>query len=101
MITVSGLTKKYGARTVVDDVSFTLEPGTVTGFLGPNGAGKTTTISILCTLVRKTAGGLRAAAFWWSAVASEPSTPKPIRSATAGRCRWCLPGKGPMSRWPT
>jgi ABC-2 type transport system ATP-binding protein len=40
MITVSGLTKKYGERTVVDDVSFTLEPGTVTGFLGPNGAGK-------------------------------------------------------------
>ena len=35
MITVSGLTKQYGARTVVDDVSFTLEPGTVTGFLGP------------------------------------------------------------------
>ena len=44
MITVSGLTKKYGERTVVDDVSFTLEPGTVTGFLGPNGAGKTTTM---------------------------------------------------------
>ena len=37
MITVSGLTKRYGDRTVVDDVSFTLEPGTVTGFLGPNG----------------------------------------------------------------
>ena len=35
MITVSGLTKKYGDRNVVDDVSFTLEPGTVTGFLGP------------------------------------------------------------------
>ena len=35
MITVSGLTKQYGDRTVVDDVSFTLEPGTVTGFLGP------------------------------------------------------------------
>jgi ABC-type phosphonate transport system ATPase subunit len=35
MITVSGLTKKYGDRTVVDQVSFELEPGTVTGFLGP------------------------------------------------------------------
>ena len=42
MIRVSGLTKTYGDRTVVDRVSFELEPGTVTGFLGPNGAGKTT-----------------------------------------------------------
>ncbi len=39
MITVSGLTKKYGDRTVVVHVSFVLEPGTVTGFLGPYGAG--------------------------------------------------------------
>jgi ABC-2 type transport system ATP-binding protein len=51
MITVSGLTKSYGGRTVVDDVSFTLEPGTVTGFLGPNGAGKTTTMRMVAGLV--------------------------------------------------
>jgi ABC-2 type transport system ATP-binding protein len=50
MITVSGLTKKYGDRTVVDQVSFELEPGTVTGFLGPNGAGKSTTIRMICGL---------------------------------------------------
>ena len=56
MITVSGLTKKYGERTVVDDVSFTLEPGTVTGFLGPNGAGKTTTMRMMTGLVAPTAG---------------------------------------------
>src|SRR3954447_24009662 len=56
MITVSGLTKQYGARTVVDDVSFTLEPGTVTGFLGPNGAGKTTTMRMITGLVPATAG---------------------------------------------
>ena len=56
MITVSGLTKKYGERTVVDDVSFTLEPGTVTGFLGPNGAGKTTTMRMMTSLVAPTAG---------------------------------------------
>ncbi|HEY7814618.1 MAG TPA: ATP-binding cassette domain-containing protein [Nakamurella sp.] len=56
MITVSGLTKKYGARTVVDDVSFALEPGTVTGFLGPNGAGKTTTMRMITGLVPATAG---------------------------------------------
>ena len=56
MITVSGLTKKYGYRTVVDDVSFELEPGTVTGFLGPNGAGKTTTMRMMTGLVAPTAG---------------------------------------------
>src|SRR5437764_2574787 len=56
MITVTGLTKKYGGRTVVDDVSFSLEPGTVTGFLGPNGAGKTTTMRMLTGLVPPTAG---------------------------------------------
>ncbi|MGY1620388.1 ABC transporter ATP-binding protein [Geodermatophilus sp. SYSU D00691] len=56
MITVSGLTKQYGTRTVVDDVSFALEPGTVTGFLGPNGAGKTTTMRMMTGLVPATAG---------------------------------------------
>jgi ABC-2 type transport system ATP-binding protein len=56
MITVSGLTKKYGERTVVDDVSFTLEPGTVTGFLGPNGAGKTTTMRMITGLVPASGG---------------------------------------------
>ncbi len=59
MITVSGLTKQYGTRTVVDDVSFTLEPGTVTGFLGPNGAGKTTTMRMITGLVPATAGSTR------------------------------------------
>jgi ABC-2 type transport system ATP-binding protein len=56
MITVSGLTKAYGGRTVVDDVSFELEPGTVTGFLGPNGAGKTTTMRMITGLVPASAG---------------------------------------------
>jgi ABC-2 type transport system ATP-binding protein len=56
MITASGLTKDYGDRTVVDDVSFALEPGTVTGFLGPNGAGKTTTMRMITGLVPPTAG---------------------------------------------
>jgi ABC-2 type transport system ATP-binding protein len=56
MITVSGLTKRYGDRTVVDDVSFELETGTVTGFLGPNGAGKTTTMRMITGLVPATSG---------------------------------------------
>ncbi|MGY1735859.1 ABC transporter ATP-binding protein [Geodermatophilus sp. SYSU D00684] len=59
MIEVSGLTKQYGSRTVVDDVSFTLEPGTVTGFLGPNGAGKSTTMRMMTGLVPATAGTTR------------------------------------------
>src|SRR6059058_1343830 len=56
MITVSGLTKRYDRRTVVDTVSFELEPGTVTGFLGPNGAGKTTTMRMITGLVPASAG---------------------------------------------
>ena len=56
MITVTGLTKRYGDRTVVDGVSFALEPGTVTGFLGPNGAGKTTTMRMITGLIPASAG---------------------------------------------
>jgi len=50
------LTKRYGALTVVDNVTFSLEPGTVTGVLGPNGAGKTTTLRLLLGLAEPTAG---------------------------------------------
>ncbi len=55
-IDVRGLTKEYGGVTAVDDLSFTVEPGRVTGFLGPNGAGKTTTLRMLLDLVEPTAG---------------------------------------------
>jgi len=55
-IEVSGLTKTFGATRAVDDLSFTVEPGTVTGFLGPNGAGKTTTLRTLLGLVTQDAG---------------------------------------------
>ena len=56
MITVEGLTRKYGAFTAVDDVSFVCRPGTVTGFLGPNGAGKTTTMRVMVGLTPATSG---------------------------------------------
>ena len=56
MITVEGLTRKYGAFTAVDDVSFVCQPGRVTGFLGPNGAGKTTTMRVMVGLTQPTAG---------------------------------------------
>jgi ABC-2 type transport system ATP-binding protein len=50
MIESQNLTKRFGGRTVVDDVSFLVEPGTVTGFLGANGAGKTTTLRMVAGL---------------------------------------------------
>jgi ABC-2 type transport system ATP-binding protein len=56
MIETQGLTKCFGGRTAVEDVSFRCEPGTVTGFLGPNGAGKTTTLRMLCGLAEPDAG---------------------------------------------
>jgi ABC-2 type transport system ATP-binding protein len=56
MIRADGLSRSFAGRAVVDDVSFTVEPGEVVGFLGPNGAGKTTTIRMLLGLLRPTAG---------------------------------------------
>ena len=56
MIQVSGLTKHYGERVAVDDLSFTIKPGIVTGFLGPNGAGKSTTMRLILGLDRPTRG---------------------------------------------
>jgi ABC-2 type transport system ATP-binding protein len=56
MIEAESLTKRYGGRAVVEDVSFRCEPGTVTGFLGPNGAGKTTTLRMVCGLSSPDAG---------------------------------------------
>jgi ABC-2 type transport system ATP-binding protein len=56
MITVTSLTKRYGPLTAVDDVSFTCQQGTITGFLGPNGAGKTTTLRMITGLARPDAG---------------------------------------------
>ena len=55
-IAVEGLTKRYGELTAVDDLSFTVRRGAVTGFLGPNGAGKTTALKTIVGLARPTAG---------------------------------------------
>lgn len=56
MIQIEHLTKKYGERYAINDVSFTVEKGEVVGFLGPNGAGKTTTMSILTGYLSSTSG---------------------------------------------
>ena len=56
MIEVRGLTKRYGAKTAVDNLTFSIESGQVTGFLGPNGAGKTTTMRCILGLDYPTEG---------------------------------------------
>jgi len=63
MIEVSGLTKAYGPRVALDDVSFTVQKGEIVGFLGPNGAGKTTTMRILTGYIPATAGVAKVAGF--------------------------------------
>ncbi len=56
MLTIDGLTKRHGSRTVLSDVTFQALPGRVTGFLGPNGAGKSSTLRVLLGLDGATAG---------------------------------------------
>src|SRR3981081_4111151 len=56
MIEAHALSKRYGDRLAVDDLSFTVRPGMVTGFLGPNGAGKSTTMRLILGLDRPTKG---------------------------------------------
>jgi ABC-2 type transport system ATP-binding protein len=56
MIEAQSLTKRYGDKVAVDDLSFSVEPGKITGFLGPNGAGKTTTMRLILGLDRPTKG---------------------------------------------
>ena len=58
MIVAENLTKRYGSTTAVDDVSFTVRPGLVTGFLGPNGAGKSTTMRMIVGLDAPSAGSV-------------------------------------------
>ncbi len=60
ILTLSNLTKKFGALTAVDNLSFTIEKGNVYGILGPNGSGKSTTLGIVLNVVNKTSGH-----FYW------------------------------------
>lgn len=63
MIEVSHLTKSYGSRTAVNDISFSIEKGEIVGFLGPNGAGKSTTMKILTCFMPATSGEAKVAGF--------------------------------------
>ena len=56
MIEAQNLTKVYGDKTAVDDLTFTVRPGIITGFLGPNGAGKSTTMRMILGLEAPTSG---------------------------------------------
>lgn len=83
-----GLTKRYGRRTVVDDVGFELQPGVVTGFVGPNGAGKSTTLRMLLGLDRPDAGT--------ATIGGRPYAehPEPLRVVGAALdARWAHPGR--------
>ncbi|MGH7361790.1 MAG: ATP-binding cassette domain-containing protein, partial [Candidatus Methylomirabilales bacterium] len=63
MIEVDGLTKLYGPKAAIEEVSFEVAKGEVVGFLGPNGAGKTTTMRILACFMPPTSGTARVAGF--------------------------------------
>jgi ABC-2 type transport system ATP-binding protein len=63
MIEVEGLTKDYGPRRAINDLTFQANPGEILGFLGPNGAGKTTTMRILTGFIPPTMGTARVAGF--------------------------------------
>ena len=104
MITIDSLTKTYGAFTAVDDVTFTAEPGRVTGFLGPNGAGKSTTMRIMVGLTPPTSGTARIsgrrsptcptpASRSASCSTPRPSTPAAPagRSSPSRHARWACP----------
>src|SRR5438552_9437457 len=59
MIELNEVTKRFGAKTAVDNLSLRIEPGELFAFLGPNGAGKTTTIKLMCGLLFPTSGEIR------------------------------------------
>src|SRR6478609_4682470 len=59
MIEAQQLTKRYGEKTAVDGLDFTVKPGSVTGFLGPNGAGKSTTMRMIVGLDAPSSGSVR------------------------------------------
>jgi ABC-type branched-subunit amino acid transport system ATPase component len=99
LIAARGLTKDYGDKRAVDGMTFTVQPGVVTGFLGPNGSGKSTTMRLILGLDAPTAGDVtvngkhyrdhtpvrctRSGRCWRRA----PSTPGVRRSTTCSRSR--------------
>jgi ABC-2 type transport system ATP-binding protein len=96
MIEARGLTKRFGATTAVDDLSFAVRPGAVTGFLGPNGAGKSTTMRMVLGLDRPTAGEVRIGGKRYAELA------QPLRTVGALLdAKWVHPNRSARShlRW--
>ena len=99
MIEAKHLTKRYGKTVAVDDVSFVVQPGRVTGFLGPNGAGKSTTMRMVLGLDAPSAGQ--------SSSTASPMASWPTRSDRSGRCSMPRPSSAAAapptisSGWPT
>ena len=86
MIEARDLSKHYGDKLAVDHLSFTVEPGQVTGFLGPNGAGKSTTMRLILGLDRPDTGS--------ATIAGRPYRELPEPCVRSGRCwrpRRCTP----------
>ncbi|KGJ76988.1 hypothetical protein GY21_08735 [Cryobacterium roopkundense] len=92
MIEAHSLTKRYGAKTAVDAISFTARPGLVTGFLGPNGAGKTTTMRMIVGLDRPSGGSVT--------VNGKPYAEHRAPRHQSGLCstpQRCTPGEAPAT----
>jgi len=95
-IEVRDLTKRFGSFTAVDSLSFTVEPGRITGFLGPNGAGKTTTLRMLLGLVRPSSGTATIGGLPYSEIAT------PLRVVgSALEATNFHPGRSGRESWPT
>ena len=99
-IEVSGLRKRFGPTLALDGMSFTVQPGQVTGFVGPNGAGKSTTMRVILGLdaVDEGTGADRRAAV------PQPAAPAEPRRVAAGRRARCSPAGPPVTTccgWPT
>jgi ABC-type Mn2+/Zn2+ transport system ATPase subunit len=112
-IVAADLTKVFGQVKAVDGLSFSVEPGSVTGFLGPNGAGKTTTLRIILGLAAPTSGSgtisgvthMRTcrpragrSAQSWRRPAFTPAVPRAITSGCSAPPRDCLTS-APMRSW--
>ena len=83
MIEAQGLTKRYGGKTAVDELSFTVRPGLVTGFLGPNGSGKSTTMRLVLGLDTPTSGTVTVAGLPYHQLPNAPRTVGALLDAKA------------------
>jgi ABC-type multidrug transport system ATPase subunit len=95
VLELCGLTRRFGALTALDDLSFSVSSGKVVGFLGPNGAGKTTTMRAIFGLVDLDAGAVR-----WNAAPVGPAQRR--RFGYMPRSVVCIPGcwsKSSSSTW--